>query len=121
MKRHREDLIPGGKADTKKVLQFSKDQLVKGVLVEYEHTDDFMVALEIAMDHLAENSKYYDYLEDMEAEFKKDSAAYKGKDDPYKRDVVERQDDWMRMEDGETNLENWKHLGPGKVTDYPRD
>lgn len=48
------------------------------------------------------------------------SAEYKGKNDPYEPEVVERQDDWMRMDGDETNLENWKELGGGKVTNYKR-
>lgn len=65
-----EDQLPGGMADNANILQFSKEQLVKGVEIEFEHTDDFMMALEIATDHLMENPNYYDYLEEMEKEFK---------------------------------------------------
>lgn len=68
-----EDQIPGGKADNVGILNFSREQLVKGIKIEFEHTDDFMLALEIATDHLMENPKYYDYLEDMEARFKNSS------------------------------------------------
>lgn len=70
LKAERLDQIPGGVADNKPVKDFPKDQIIKGVLVEYEHTTDFMVALEIALDHLAENDKYYDHLEEMESKFK---------------------------------------------------
>ena len=37
-------------------------------MVELEHTDSPMTALEIAMDHLAEYECYYDALEEMEKE-----------------------------------------------------
>lgn len=57
-----EDMIPGGKADNAKVSDFDTKQLLKGIKVEFEHTNDFNVALEIAMDHLVEDPMYYDKL-----------------------------------------------------------
>lgn len=39
------------------------DQLLKGINVEMEHTDDRDIAKKIAMDHLKEDSNYYDKLE----------------------------------------------------------
>lgn len=62
------DKIHGGRADciNKK---FNEKQLLKGIKVEMEHTDDPQIALEIAKDHLTENDKYYDALEDMESKF----------------------------------------------------
>lgn len=44
---------------TSKELQ---DQLKKGVKVEKEHTSSPTVAMKIALDHIAENPKYYDIL-----------------------------------------------------------
>ena len=41
-------------------------QINKGIKVEREHTSDDVAAEKIAKDHLWENPKYYDYLEDME-------------------------------------------------------
>ena len=41
-------------------------QLEKGIQVEYEHTSDFEVAKEIALDHIAEDPNYYDKLEKVE-------------------------------------------------------
>jgi len=43
-------------------------QLDKGVKVELEHTKDKSVAREIALDHLAEDPKYYDKLDKAELE-----------------------------------------------------
>lgn len=60
------DQIPGGLADKSKKKDFDKDQLLKGLKVELEHTDDPKIALEIAMDHLVEHPKYYDHLAEME-------------------------------------------------------
>lgn len=65
-----EDEMSGGLADKKKPSDFDKKSLEKGMRVEMEHTDDPKVALEIAMDHLTEDSKYYDKLEVMEEEDK---------------------------------------------------
>ena len=52
--------------------KFGVEALVKGLKVELEHTDNALIALEIAIDHLVENKKYYDYLEKMEKEMKSD-------------------------------------------------
>ena len=60
------DKIPGGLADKKQPSDFPPDQLQKGIKVEMEHTDDPALAKEIAMDHLTEDSSYYDKLEEME-------------------------------------------------------
>jgi len=40
--------------------------LDKGTEIEMEHTDDPIVAMKIALDHLAEHPRYYDALEEME-------------------------------------------------------
>jgi hypothetical protein len=61
-----EDKLSGGLADEKMPEDFDQDQLAKGLTAELEHTDDKALALEIAMDHLVEDSKYYDKLEMME-------------------------------------------------------
>lgn len=43
-----------------------RNQLKKGITAETEHTNDFNMALEIALDHLNEIPDYYDRLEKME-------------------------------------------------------
>lgn len=60
------DLILGGLADRRRPEDFDPIALAKGTAVEMEHTDDPEVAREIAMDHLAEDPDYYEYLEAME-------------------------------------------------------
>lgn len=40
-----------------------KSELLKGIKVEIEHTTSFIIATKIALDHLAENPKYYSLLE----------------------------------------------------------
>ena len=44
------------------------DQLRMGIQAEYEHTSDFDVAKEIALDHVAEDPNYYDHLKFIELE-----------------------------------------------------
>ena len=55
------DSIVGGKSGVtgKEVQGYNREQLKLGVEVEREHTDDPMVAIEIAMDHLEEDPEYY--------------------------------------------------------------
>lgn len=63
-----EDAIRGGLADLKSEKDFDPAQLKKGIKVELEHTDDYQMAKEIAMDHLTEDPKYYDKLAKIEKE-----------------------------------------------------
>ena len=64
--------LEGGLADDKNIEDFDREQLEKGINVEMEHTDNRILALEIAMDHLVEHPKYYDYLEKMEQKMEAD-------------------------------------------------
>ena len=47
---------------------FKTRALTSGVEVELEHTDDPLIALEIAMDHLDEDNNYYTKLEKVHGE-----------------------------------------------------
>lgn len=49
---------------------FINEQLIKGIKVEMEHTNNPEVARKIALDHLLENPFYYEYLDKMEDELK---------------------------------------------------
>lgn len=60
------DKLKGGLGDESDVSEFDPEQLGKGVRVEKEHTTDTGLATEIAKDHLVEDPKYYDGLEEME-------------------------------------------------------
>lgn len=60
------DQIPGGLADAREPADFDPMQMRKGIRVETEHTGDRMLAMEIAMDHLVEDPRYYDKLEQIE-------------------------------------------------------
>jgi len=63
--------LKGGKADGQDLTRYELAQLLKGITIEMEHTGDRMVALEITTDHLEEIPDYYDHLEAMESEARK--------------------------------------------------
>ena len=54
--------VVGGKADNMNPANFDQKELLKGIRVEFEHTNDTATALEIAMDHLSEDPDYYKKL-----------------------------------------------------------
>lgn len=60
------DRLPGGRADNKRPQDFDTAALAKGETHEREHVKEGPLAKEIAMDHLAENPRYYDMLEKLE-------------------------------------------------------
>lgn len=66
------DVLQGGLADQNQPIDFDLEQLLMGVDVELEHTNDPLIAIEIAMDHLVEDPNYYTYLEKMEDEMQGD-------------------------------------------------
>ena len=65
-KKAEEDRLPGGRADNEPDKKFPKAELKKGQTHEREHTNDPGLAKEIAKDHLEEDKKYYDKLEQVE-------------------------------------------------------
>lgn len=73
-----EDIISGGLGDNQTVSSLAKkhkvsedkirEQLKKGIEVEFEHTNNRKIAKEIATDHVTEDSEYYNKLKKMENE-----------------------------------------------------
>jgi len=61
------DMLSGGLGDSKSPNEFSPEQIKLGIKVEMEHTDDPMIAVEIALDHLMEDPEYYTRKDDPEA------------------------------------------------------
>ena len=59
----KEQALSGGKGDDLSSSQVDPVELSKGVKVEMEHTKDPKIAQEIALDHLAEDPKYYSRLQ----------------------------------------------------------
>ena len=60
------DKIPGGMADGKAVTNYDLKELLEGIKWEREHTNDSLLALEMAMDHLERIPDYYTHLAIME-------------------------------------------------------
>ena len=60
------DQLKGGLADKMKPEDFDSKELEMGIKIEMEHVDDKALAKEIAMDHLAEDPKYYTKLKKIE-------------------------------------------------------
>jgi hypothetical protein len=60
------DKIPGGMADGKPVTNYNLKELLEGIKWEREHTNDSLLALEMAMDHLERIPDYYTHLVSME-------------------------------------------------------
>ena len=58
--------IKGGLADNTDINSLDQKELLRGIKVELEHTDDILTAIEIAADHLVENPKYYQELSKIE-------------------------------------------------------
>jgi len=56
------ETIPGGEGSHLTPQDVDPEQLALGAAVEMEHTKDPKMAMEIALDHLAEDPKYYDKL-----------------------------------------------------------
>jgi len=66
-KKKRGEIIKGGLGDGKSPLEFNPEQIKLGMKVEMEHTNDPMIAIEIVLDHLSEDSEYYTRKEDPES------------------------------------------------------
>lgn len=75
---YKEHLV-GGVGDGRNPDEFDQEQLYMGVLVEIEHTDNPMIAMEIAIDHLTELPDYYIRLHAME-----DAVMTESMDDDYR-------------------------------------
>lgn len=60
------DLLHGGEADKTPDTAFSAAALAQGKTHEREHTDDDQIAKEIAKDHLQEDPRYYEKIEQVE-------------------------------------------------------
>jgi len=74
------EILKGGKGDGKSPLEFDPDQIIKGMEVEKEHTDDPMAAIEIVLDHLTEDPEYYTEKETPEASAQFGAAKDAGED-----------------------------------------
>ena len=66
------DRLKGGRADGKPITKYDLTELLEGIRFEREHTDDNLLALEMAMDHLETIPDYYFRLHRMEKEVMSD-------------------------------------------------
>ncbi len=62
------DRLKGGRADGKPITNYDLKELLEGIKFEREHTDDNLLALEMAMDHLETVPDYYSRHLKMERE-----------------------------------------------------
>lgn len=65
-KLYRPSFLKCGKASNNYPWNFDQHELLEGIKVELEHTNDVYIAMLIAMDHLYEIPNYYTLLERME-------------------------------------------------------
>jgi hypothetical protein len=72
------DILSNGKFGESNISidSFDKNQIEKGIKVEFEHTKNRLTAKKITLDHLTEffPLPYYDYLDDAEKKMRKDLA-----------------------------------------------
>ena len=61
------EVLHGGIGDGKLPEDFDKEQVLLGMTVEMEHSDNPMIALEIVLDHLTEDPEYYTTSENPES------------------------------------------------------
>jgi hypothetical protein len=61
-KKDSSNLLPGGKGDDLEEKDVDPEEFEMGIQVESEHTTNKKIAREIALDHLAEDPKYYTKL-----------------------------------------------------------
>lgn len=107
------EIIPGGIGEDLSPKDVDPKQLEMGIKVELEHTGDKDVAKEIALDHLAEDPKYYTKLKEVHQDAK-DRLGPRGK-----KQNLRLPDFWRRNFDyGESP---YMHLDKIKtITDKPR-
>lgn len=82
-----DETLKGGKADKMSLgdiavkykvdIETLTDQFLQGVMIEKEHTNDKKMAVEIAMDHLAEDPNYYKKLKKIETKEEDDKVTAK--------------------------------------------
>jgi hypothetical protein len=82
------EVIPGGDGEEKSASEFDPEQILMGMRVEMEHSDDPMYALEIAIDHLTEDPEYYTSEETPEDSAQANAVADANGDDKNTEDIL---------------------------------
>lgn len=102
------DMLQGGLGDDKSPLDFNPEQILKGLDVEKEHTDNPMIALEIVMDHLSEDPEYYTAKDNSD-----DSAQFNAA-----KDISVKETDKSDDEETTNLLLGYKPINVGETFDY---
>jgi len=110
-KEEQGEILQGGKGDGKSPLEFDSDQVIKGLEVEKEHTDDPLAAIEIVLDHLTEDPEYYTQKDTPEASAQAGASADAGEENPELNQVEKDNPDlyppgWKEMDGMFMNPEN---------------
>lgn len=111
------DRLSGGLGDKASPADFDREQIAKGLKVEMEHTSDPRIALEIVLDHLTENRKYYDELGKLKLS-RRLSAAFERQ--RYAKEFVESEH--PRDEEGKFSSTNaTKNVKPHNTLEFRED
>jgi hypothetical protein len=102
-KEEQGEKIEGGLADGKSPLEFDPDQILKGLEVEKEHTDDPLVAVEIVMDHLVEDPEYYTQKDTPEASAQAGASADTGGEE--KTEMTPNDPDYAELHNSDNDKE----------------
>jgi len=116
------DKLKGGKADNKKQSEFDSAELAEGIKHEMEHTNDKSIAKEIAMDHLAEDPKYYTKLKEIEKYDRVDEEADGKKELDYGVEELDKVlDRWKKLKKALTVLDNSNSIIDISSQEYNED
>lgn len=102
------DLLQGGMADGKLPAEYDPEQIKMGIDVEKEHTDNPMVSVEIATDHLEEIPDYYTRLDKMEKDAKAEQGGEGEEEKPSEEQDKELTDELL----------GYKPMNVGETFDY---
>lgn len=129
-KKIKEDVIPGGLANGKTLIdlakkydekgyydpkqyarEYIKPKLMKGIEVEMEHTNDVRIATEIAMDHLWEDINYYEKLAKIEKNTNEEL-------NPNEKEMIDGIVDMLNQVE---DLENRKEMAFDRLRDFEKE
>jgi len=105
--------LQGGLGDEATTQQFDQEQVLMGLKVEMEHSDDPTVALEIVLDHLSEDPEYYTTKDNPECSAQANAAKDAEGDEEANPDLYgagsEDQND-VEKENPDLYPEGWKEM-----------
>jgi hypothetical protein len=119
-KEEQGEILQGGKGDGKSPLEFDPEQILMGLEVEKEHSDDSLIAIEVVMDHLTEDPEYYTQKDTPEASAQAGASADASgeeKSDVEKENPDLYPDGWKEMDGMFMNPNSPLHKGMQKQDD----